>query len=135
MLNRRAFLSTLTLGSLLQRLSYMAPLGGLLAPSPVRGEPITVALALGAAVAGMIAANNRGSILADYLTAISKKLDVAIEQLSSLQAAVSAVLDKLAGLNTEIDNLFKQDNLRNLRDTVYATAIRYSKLIRIRGEN
>jgi hypothetical protein len=95
-----------------------------------RAEPFTIAIAIVAAVAGMIASNNAGGGgLGDFLNAINKKLDIAIDQLASLQEAVSAVLQKLANLDTEIESALHNDDLRRLHDLTYSAVLRYASQI------
>lgn len=97
MLNRRTLLTT-SAGAALHRLRHAVPLGLAFTPTAARAEVGTVVIATAAAVAGMIAANNRGSALGAYLNALHAKLDVTIEQLASLQDAMSKVLVKLSEL-------------------------------------
>jgi hypothetical protein len=131
MLDRRSFLAS-SAATALCRLGATAPLGILFRPSAARAEPILIAIAIGAAVAGMIAANNRGSALADYLNALNQKLEVAIDQIASLQEAVSIVLVKLAGLTSQIDALLGEKEIQDLHDVTYSAVVSYTKLIRVR---
>ena len=129
MLTRRAFLAT-TAGSAFCR---TAPLALAFAPTAARAEVVTIVIAIAAAVAGMIAAHNRGgSPIGDYLNALNAKLNVTIEQLVSLQDAVSSVLVKLAKLTSEIDALLRENEVKNLHDVTYAAVISYTKLFRVR---
>lgn len=133
MLNRRVFLGTIA-GTALHRLAPVIALAPIFLPTTARAiEPITVVIAVAAAVAGMIAAHNRGGgALGDYLSALMGKVDVTIEQLASLQDAVSKVLVKLSTLTSEFDVLLREDEVRNLHDVTYSAVISYTKLVRVR---
>lgn len=135
MLYRRAFLKT-TLAVPAARLTGVTFLGTTMATKPARAEPVTIALAAAAAVAGMIASHNRGDGgLSAYLAALNAKMDVAIGQLATLQASVATILTTLAGLPDQIDASLKDNDIRNLHDLTFSVVKSYSDLIRVRNTN
>lgn len=135
MLTRRGFLVASFAASAGRALPF-APLGLTLAPAQAKAEPITIGISAAAAVVGMVAAHNRGDGgLSAYLNALNQKLDVAINQLASLQAAVADILVKLAALPSEIDALLREDAIRNLHDLTLSSIRSYEKLIAVRNAN
>jgi hypothetical protein len=135
MLDRRAFLkSSLTFSAV--RLGGLSLLGTTATTQISRAEPVTIAIAAAAAVAGMIAAHNRGDGgLSAYLAALNGKMDVAIGQLGTLQASVATILTTLAGLPGQIDASLKDNDIRNLHDLTFSVVKSYTDLIRVRNAN
>lgn len=135
MLTRRGFLATSFAASAGRALPF-APLGLTLTPTQAKAEPLMAGLSAAATVVGMIAAHNRGDGgVGAYLNALNRKLDVAIDQLASLQSAVADVLVKLAALPGEIDALLREDAIRNLHDLALSSISSYEKLIAVRDAN
>ena len=91
MLSRRDLLSG-SLSVCVSRSAVAIPVAAELWCTSAKSEPITIAIAIASAVAGMIASHGGGSGIGDFLQAIDKKLDVAIDQLASLQSAISVCL-------------------------------------------
>lgn len=128
-INRRAFLGTILWPPSQRVLRVGIPLIGIGYPLRARAEPITIAIAVAAAVAGMIAAHNRGDGgLGAYLSALNRKLDIAIDQIASLQSSLAMVLTKLAALDDEIDEILTHHEIKNLHDAVFAAVQSYTKL-------
>lgn len=135
MISRRTFLGSLL--SVPQAKSIpLGVLAAVLSPTRSRAEPVTVAIGVASAVAGLIASANRGDGgLSAYLSALSEKMDVAIGQLASLQSAVSTVLLSLSSLPGEIDAMLRDRDISNLHDETFAVVKSYTNLIRVREQN
>lgn len=134
MLNRRELLK----GSLVTSVSRIAfptaTLSFALVPKKARAEVVTIVIAAAAAIAGLIASHNRGDGgLSAFLNAINRKLDIAINQLASLQTGLASVMDALADLPTQVEEIFDRKEVQTLNDTILATAISYGKLLNQRA--
>ncbi|MDQ0074508.1 hypothetical protein J2W34_006332 [Variovorax boronicumulans] len=94
----------------------------------VRAEPITICLAIAAAVAGMVAANNRSDGgLSGVLNASLAYLRNISNQILSLQQSMELVLKELAALPNEIRVALRESRLNQLHADLGGAMIRYSR--------
>ncbi len=122
---RRLLVSTTAAAG--SRLLPLTALPAFLAPAPAHAQ-VAEGIAIASAIAGMIAAHNRRE--GAMLPAMNEKLDLLIEQVASLQQGVSVVLDRLAALPAQFDDLLKENEARNTRLAVEAALASYGKLSR-----
>ena len=105
------------------RLLPAAPFATLLAPSPAKAEVVTATLAVVSVVAGLIAGNNRRG--GAMLSAMNRKVDVVIEQVAGIQQSVGLILERLSTLTTQIDELLREQHVRETHVAIQGAVLRY----------
>lgn len=103
-------------------------LGSTTVPRSARAEPITIALAVGSAVAGLIAAHNRsdGGLSAILKSTLSYQRVIA-DQLQALSKGLENVLRKIDEILPGVNDLLTQHRLKALRTEIGAAALTYIK--------
>jgi hypothetical protein len=118
----------------------MGGAAGLIAVTPICWVPtasasaLGVALAVAAVIAGMIAANNRRSTEGILLGAINEKLQVATEQLASLQTAISFLLRDFATLRNDIEEMLRQQAVIEKQNEIKTNINLYVGHLSLRGK-
>lgn len=106
----------------------------LIAISSAEASPALVALAIASLVAGMIASHNRRDADAYMLNAIREELRVATTQLASLQAAVALVLQDLAKLRNDIEEILRKQLVMEKHAEIRVNVDLYSAEINTRQQ-
>ncbi|MGB3337692.1 MAG: hypothetical protein WBA73_10980 [Devosia sp.] len=131
--SRRAFLKGASAMTGSRAIVALVPPASLFFAQPAKAEAVTIVIAIAAAVAGMIASHNRSDGgLGAYLNAINQKLDVAIGQLSDIEAAVGDVLVKLANFKEDITEVIGLHDVQQMHDAVVAATTTYTRLGAVR---
>ena len=128
-LSRRRFLEAGSLIPLVALRRLGLPILGVSAaavPSTVRAEPITICLAVGSAIAGLIAAHNRsdGGMGAVLKTTLEYQRNLTA-QLASVQEGMAQVLARVDALPKEIQGLLRKERLEDLHAKFGGSIIRY----------
>lgn len=105
------------------RLIPAAPLATLMVPAPARAEVVTAALAVVSVVAGLIASHNRRG--GAMLSAVNQKVDVVINQVADVQKSVALILERLSTLTSHIDELLKEQHVRETHLAIQGAVLRY----------
>jgi hypothetical protein len=126
-LNRRQLLSGTAATVIARGSCFSSVLATSIVTRPASAEPVTVAIAVAAAIAGMIAAHNRRSPLGSYFQYLSGKIDIVIAQLTTIQSGLALVISKLAELDEILTKGLAENAIKELHE-IGGVLVGYDKL-------